>query len=67
MKRKKMIILRINHGMTQKEFGDTLGYEGQYISQIETGRTNGGMKFWYKVRTTYNIPEEEIESYKELT
>lgn len=66
MKRKKIKHLRIDKGLNQKEFADTLGVTSQYISLIENGGADGSYKFWHRFKTTYNIPDEEIESYKTL-
>lgn len=66
MKRKKMILLRVEKGLSQKELGDMLGVTSQCISTIETGKVFGSGKFWYKFKTAFDIPDEEIESYKRL-
>lgn len=66
MKRKKIIHLRVENGLSQKDFGEKLGVTSQCISMIETGRANGSYKFWHKLKTIFSIPDEEIESYKQL-
>ena len=66
MKRKKILILRINHGLNQESFGETLGVTGQYISMIEKGKANGSYKFWHRLKTVYNIPDSEMESYRDI-
>lgn len=66
MKRKNIQHLRVENGLTQKEFGETLGVTSQYISLIESGKANGSYMFWQRFKTTYQIPDEEIESYKRV-
>lgn len=66
LKRKKIIYLRVDNGLNQKEFGEMLGVTGQSISLIENGRSNGSPKFWYKLKTTFHIPDEQMESYRNL-
>ncbi len=56
--------LRVDKNMTQEEFGALLGVTSQYISLIEAGKANGSYKFWNRFKETFNIPNEEIESYR---
>ena len=42
---------------------DKSGCTAQYISFIENGRVDGGMKFWRKLSQMYNIPEQDIFNY----
>lgn len=67
VKRKKIIFLRVEKNLNQEQMGKMLGVTSQYISFIECGRSNGSYKFWENFKRVFNISNEEIESYKELT
>lgn len=67
LKRKKIIFLRVERNMNQEQLGKMLGVTSQYISYIERGRSNGSYTFWENFKLVFNIPNEEIESYKELS
>ena len=41
-KENRVKVLREHRGLTQKELADRTGLSALYISQIETGRANGG-------------------------
>lgn len=66
MKRKKIIHLRVERNLNQKEFGELLGVTSQYISLIEGGKANGSYKFWHKFKITFEIPDDQIEFYKKI-
>lgn len=67
MQRKKVKHLRIERNLNQEQLGELLKVSSQYISLIENGKANGSYGFWYRFKITFNIPDEEIESYKTLT
>lgn len=67
MQRKKVKILRIEKNLSQDKLGKMLNVSSQYISLIENGKANGSYGFWHRFKTVFNIPDEEIESYKTLT
>ena len=47
--------LRASLGLTQEEFGARLGISNQFISQVESGKRNIGLRFLKKVSETFGV------------
>lgn len=47
--------IRINHGLTQKEFGEILGISKSYVSDIENGYTGLSVEHINKICNQYNV------------
>ena len=47
--------IRINHGLTQKEFGEILGISKSYVSDIENGYTGLSVEHINKICNNYNV------------
>lgn len=60
----KFKLRRMQEGLSQKQLGELLDYTSQQISFIERGTSDGSRKFWKKVKNLWNIPDEELNSYK---
>ena len=65
--------IRINHGLTQKEFGEILGISKSYVSDIENGYTGLSVEHINKICNNYNVSFDYImglsntlESYEEI-
>lgn len=56
MKNSKVRELRIQKGLTQKEFGETIGTTGAYILQIETGKRRCSNKMAKKIEKAFDVP-----------
>jgi SOS-response transcriptional repressor LexA len=52
---KKLLRLRQSLGLTQEEFGNKLGVSNQFISQVESGKRNVGLRFLKKVADTFGV------------
>jgi transcriptional regulator with XRE-family HTH domain len=65
--RKQIKILMIERNLTQGSLAELLGYTPQYINYIIRGRSNGSYKFWETFKEKLNIPDDEIEKYKEVS
>jgi SOS-response transcriptional repressor LexA len=52
----KLTKLRKSLELTQEEFGARISVSKQYISEIETGRRNVGLKFLKKVSEAFKVP-----------
>jgi transcriptional regulator with XRE-family HTH domain len=59
------MVRRKKEGLTQDELGQRLGVTGTYISYIENGKSDGSQKFWDKLKKLWNIPNSEMENYRE--
>lgn len=55
-------VFRVKHNMTQGEFADKLEVNRANYSMIEQGKRNGTIAFWNKLKTTFNIPDNEMWS-----
>ena len=47
--------IRINHGLTQKEFGEILGISKSYVSDIENRYTGLSVEHINKICNQYNV------------
>ena len=66
-RRKQILILMIERDLEQKDLAELLGVTPQYISYIIRGTSNGSYKFWETFKEKLNIPDTEIEKYKEVS
>jgi len=57
---KKLLHLRRSLGLTQEEFGKKLGVSNQFISQVESGKRNVGLRFLKKVSDTFGVKLTEL-------
>jgi len=51
----KLLHLRQSLGLMQEEFGAKLNVSNQFISQVETGKRNVGLRFLKKVSETFGV------------
>ena len=66
-RRKQILILMIENNLEQNELAELLGVTPQYMGCIIRGTSNGSYKFWETFKTKLNIPDTEIEKYKEVS
>jgi transcriptional regulator with XRE-family HTH domain len=66
-RRKQILILMIERDLGQKDLAELLGYSQQYINNIIRAKSNGSYKFWQTFKEKLNIPDTEIEKYKEVS
>lgn len=64
--RKKIKILMIERDLTQKDLAEMLDVTPQYMGNIIRGASNGSYNFWETFKKVLEIPDAEIESYKEV-
>ena len=55
---------RIAKGLSQQGLAKQLNCAGSYISKVEKGLKDPSQKWWDKVKNLWDIPDEEIESYR---
>jgi transcriptional regulator with XRE-family HTH domain len=65
--RKQIKILMIERDLTQQDLAELLDVTPQYIGCIIRGTSNGSYKFWENFKEKLNIPDTEIEKYKEVS
>ena len=58
--------IRINHGLTQKEFGEMLGISKSYVSDIENGYTGLSVEHINKICNNYYM-EARAERAKSVS
>ncbi len=56
----KLLYLRTSLGLNQEEFGAKLNVSNQFISQVELGRRNVGLRFLTKVSETFGVPLTDL-------
>jgi len=56
----KLLHLRTSLGLTQEEFGEKLNVSNQFISQVEVGKRNVGLRFLKKVSETFGVKLMEL-------
>ena len=61
----KILHLRNSLGLTQEAFGAKLNVSNQFISQVESGKRNVGLRFLKKVSETFGVPLIELIGEKE--
>ena len=54
--KEKLVNLRKSLGLYQEEFGARINVSKQYISQIETGGRNVGLRFLKKISEAFKVP-----------
>lgn len=65
--RKEIKHLMIDRSLTVEKLAEELGCTRQYLYRIIKGKNDGSYKFWENFKLVLNIPNEEIEKYKELS
>ena len=59
--RKNLKKLRtIDNTLTQGEMAERIGVSRNYYCFVESGRTNGSLKFWSDVQKAFNVPDSEM-------
>lgn len=66
VKRKNIMHLRIDKGLTKGQLGEILGVTGQYISKIENCNADGSKKFWQTFKEKFGLSDEEINHLKQM-
>ena len=56
----KLLHLRTSLGLTQGEFGEKLNVSNQFVSQVEVGKRNVGLRFLKKVSETFGVKLMEL-------
>jgi SOS-response transcriptional repressor LexA len=56
----KLLHLRTSLGLTQEEFGTKLNVSNQFVSQVEVGKRNVGLRFLKKVSETFGVKLMEL-------
>ena len=56
----KLLHLRTSLGLTQEEFGEKLNVSNQFVSQVEVGKRNVGLRFLKKVSETFGVKLMEL-------
>ena len=56
----KLLHLRISLGLTQEEFGTKLNVSNQFVSQVEVGKRNVGLRFLKKVSEAFGVKLMEL-------
>ena len=56
----KLLHLRTSLGLTQEEFGEKLNVSNQFVSQVEVGKRNVGLRFLKKVSEAFGVKLMEL-------
>lgn len=59
-KRTALKVFRVKQKMTQAQFAEKVGYSRSQYALIEQGNRNGTIDFWNKVKTAFNVSDEEM-------
>lgn len=62
-KRTKLIKLRKEKELRQREVAEAVGIDRGYYSNIETGKKNGSVDIWLRIGKVLDIPPGELLSY----
>ena len=62
--RKNLQLLRVKYGLTQAEMAARLNVSVRTYGNIETGKRNGELNFWLKLKAAF--PEITIEEMAEI-
>lgn len=60
MKNKKLIMLRVEHGLTQTDMAKICGVSVGTYNLIENGKRRGSKKVWQTIQTHFNLDGEQI-------
>ena len=63
MKRNKLIKLRKEKKLKQREVAEAVDIDRGYYSNIETGKRNGSLDIWLRIGKFLEIPPEELLDY----
>lgn len=58
--RTNLKLLRVKHGLTQKEMAERIGCTRVTYAVIETGTRNGRRDFWESVQNAFGVPDAEM-------
>lgn len=60
MKNKGLIILRVNHGLTQVEMAKVCNVSKSTYNFIENGKRRGSAEFWQRVKEYFKLDGEQM-------
>ncbi len=60
MKNKELIILRINHDLTQPEMAAECGVSTTTYNLIENGKRRGSKAFWQSLQSKFGLDGEQM-------
>ena len=58
--RKKLRLIRLKKGLTQKKLADKIGISYPNYCLIERGKRIGNLTTWIKIKKVLNIPKAEM-------
>lgn len=58
--RRKLAVLRAEHGLTRMEMASKIGVSRSTYSAIENGRRDCSPKFIGRLQAAFNIPDEDV-------
>lgn len=56
-------VYRERHGWTQAQLADRIGINRVYLSQVESGARNGGLKLRRKLAETFGVDLDDLEPW----
>lgn len=62
----KIVVLRAEHGMTQKELAEKVGVSRQTIISIEKNRYTPSLTLAFEIANAFNVGIEQVFQYKEV-
>lgn len=63
MERRNLKVLRVKHGLTQKQMAEKLGISLFSYGRIESGNRKCSIDFLTKLQQAFNIPDSDIWEY----
>lgn len=62
----KLVVLRAEHGLTQKELAEKVGVSRQTIISIEKNRYTPSLTLAFEIANVFNVGVEDVFQYKEV-
>mgnify|MGYP001198468633 CR=1 FL=1 len=62
----KIVVLRAEHGMTQKDLAEKVGVSRQTIISIEKNRYTPSLTLAFEIANAFNVGIEQVFQYKEV-
>lgn len=62
----KIVVLRAEHGMTQKDLAEKVGVSRQTIISIEKNRYTPSLTLAFEIANAFNAGIEQVFQYKEV-
>ena len=66
MARKRLKVFRVEHGLSQCDFAEKIGYSRGYYRRVESGECTGSLRFWQSIADVFGYSLPDIMELTEI-